>query len=96
MKVNYAIVRGKLPFPVDMLRYDKCYPATEQDSMLILQSIEREWPGEFKITEISVGIIFEKGTSLTIARWESFGWTALHKERNMLYVDFLDSRRGVR
>lgn len=33
------IVRGSVSFPIDMLRYDHCFPDTEQDSHQITETI---------------------------------------------------------
>lgn len=59
-------VEGRGPFPIDMLRYDQCWPKTEIDSGKITRTFQRS--GVFTWT------IRLKGTRPpTIDRWESFG-----------------------
>ena len=66
-------VEGLAPFPVDMLRYDACYPATEADSGRIERLGE---PGN--TDRVRVTVAKSAGTAhaflWTPARWESFGW----------------------
>jgi hypothetical protein len=38
---SILVVEGTGLFPVDMLRYDDCRPAGEEDSYAIIKSIER-------------------------------------------------------
>lgn len=70
MYVVQVIGRGE--FPVDMLRRDQAYPATESDSDRIgwrvspLESLEKR----------CVTVIMPKFP--TSERWESFGWK-IHK-----------------
>lgn len=65
-------VTGALPFPVDMLRYDSCYPRTEADSLAITHT--------FDARSGAVTVEVEKLHSQkwnghpTIGRWESFSW----------------------
>jgi hypothetical protein len=59
-------VTGKGQFPIDMLRYDLCWPATGSDST----DIEHSHPSSTILHRIDL-----KGLKLpTAARWESFGW----------------------
>lgn len=54
-------VEGSGPFPIDMLRYDLCWPAKEAHSYHLLITDDRR--------------IVLKGLKLpTTRRWESFGW----------------------
>ena len=55
------IVRGKGTFPLDMLRYDKCYP---------LKSL----PTRRTDTVVDVLLRVDMDRSLTPERWSSFGW----------------------
>ena len=34
-----ARITGRGPFPLDMLRYDMCFPCTSQDAMTIRESM---------------------------------------------------------
>lgn len=64
MKTYKIIVRGTGLFPYDMLRYDQCYPATENDSQLLDSKAKRQ----------VVLFTAPRLTGATIGRWESFGW----------------------
>lgn len=67
-----ATVKGEGYFPLDMLRYDKCYPAGEEDSAAIAGTGERE---------INVVHVSELRFSVfTPARWRSFGWEIVNVE----------------
>ena len=61
---KYTVV-GKSSFPLDMLRYDCCWPRTQDDiTNLSVSAVDR------KDTRIQLtGIQFP-----THARWNSFGW----------------------
>lgn len=70
-----STVAGRVAFPIDMLRYDRCFPATEQDSVQIGHSLDRRLQasdGVYPAPLRSVRVISER--LLTSARWESFGW----------------------
>lgn len=71
-------VRGSGPFPIDMLRYDYCWPATEQDSGLIQcdRMTERMTRG------VRISRVVEQGKVPTDARWQSFGWTVFDVTQN--------------
>lgn len=60
-------VSGQRPFPIDMLRYDRAFPAHEEDSHLIESTMRYE--NENKLTVSIVGM--EKPNE---ARWRSMGW----------------------
>lgn len=63
-------VRGSVALPIDMLRYDQCWPATEVDAKRAAASIRFE-------TEGSVTIELRGPRRPTLARWESFGWRVI-------------------
>lgn len=54
-------------FPIDMLRYDACYPASEQDSAMIDDIREP------RVIEL-VAVHHSKAFTPTVARWGSFCW----------------------
>lgn len=55
-------------FPLDMLRYDECWPATQRDVELINHNIIDGRDNEsYEISVCST-------KPLTLARWQSFGW----------------------
>ena len=63
-------VQGKSNFPLDMLRYDLCWPASEQDSYIIGLShseVRSERPYRIHLKGLKPP---------TVARWNSFGWEA--------------------
>lgn len=61
-------------FPVDMLRYDDCWPSTSEDANAIHMNIakERRWdPVNDRVT------VTHTSKTLTNRRWDSFGWTVV-------------------
>lgn len=70
-------------FPVDMLRYDRCFPYSEQDSVKISYFLSRYIRDDVETMREMLG----KGIKLTsdhnfeptLGRWESFGWTIVDK-----------------
>ncbi len=71
MKLTRFVVDGKGPFPLDMLRRDRCFPATEGDSSAIAATIISR-----RITLYSV----QRSWNLTKDRWASFGWRVIEVE----------------
>lgn len=68
-------------FPMDMLRYDRCVPATESDSYRIANALTRDVDSDKMRIRLA-----SHGRDLFwlphLARWESFGWTvAIDVER---------------
>lgn len=71
-------VEGQGPFPIDMLRYDQCWPKSEgEDTGVIEQSIRSRpprqapqggWP-PYRVT-----LETDSESAPTYGRWESFGW----------------------
>jgi hypothetical protein len=78
---NFTVV-GTSPFPNDMLRYDACYPATQESVGEIEASRDSQeraarraegWKDKFEVDLRShVG-------APTSARWSSFGWRILRQ-----------------
>lgn len=57
-------------FPIDMLRYDSCFPATEKDAGEIHKNLTANGsPLKVKVARY----IDNKATKPTTARWDSFG-----------------------
>ena len=75
LHTHRAKVVGSGPFPVDMLRYDKCYPDTERDATAIVHSV-KILPLEDRPTSVDV---VQQHLSVrpnwTPERWATFGWT---------------------
>jgi hypothetical protein len=63
-------VRGKGSFPVDMLRYDKCWPATMDDAEVMAEVIAQPVVGK-------VDIKLTTCIQPTPERWRLFGWYVL-------------------
>lgn len=64
------------PFPIDMLRYDGCRPATEADSNKITASITDRNVESVELNRYIAG----KKEAPTYERWHSFGWNIQIKE----------------
>ena len=64
-------VEGTFPFPVDMLRYDRCYPADSESAINITYSNNHE-SGGLQVTLIAR--VESKQWKPTEGRWQSFGW----------------------
>lgn len=62
-------VRGAGEFPLDMLRYDRAFPATEADTAAMLDVANRR---EVRLVMVSEGNPFP-----TMARWDSFMWDVM-------------------
>jgi hypothetical protein len=63
------VVEGAGDFPMDMLRYDTCFPATEDDARrAALQN------GTRQVTVIGRSLA---GRVPTEGRWASFGWKVI-------------------
>ena len=77
-RIWHAEVVGSYSFPMDMLRYDKCLPATEVDSNTILESIEQPYEKMFKVEVYGKGI-----SGPTSGRWASFGWKVVSNDALM-------------
>lgn len=66
-----ATIQGTVPFPIDMLRYDECWPADESAAGKIADSIAD--PGKpWAITVQKVSTAKDSRTAWTVDRWESF------------------------
>jgi hypothetical protein len=61
------VVEGRGEFPIDMLRYDQCWPRREIDSGTIRRTNETR--------KVELMCINTTGRKPTEARWKSFGWT---------------------
>jgi hypothetical protein len=74
------LVEGSGQFPIDMLRYDRCCPATESDSNAINRQVK--WDGE-KTAKCHIELIRYSSAGKSgpnVARWASFGWKVLQVE----------------
>ena len=57
-------------FPMDMLRYDCCYPVSTDDAMNISLSFDPDFKDERPTINLYSPVMKEP----TDARWRSFGW----------------------
>lgn len=64
-------VQGAGRFPVDMLRYDSCWPQTTEDAYAIAEIMTRD-----TLTELR-RIKLRSNTRPTEGRWQSFGWVVV-------------------
>ena len=73
-KIFKATFRGILAFPIDMLRYDNCWPSTSEDAAKIHENLgSRGEEQEF----LNITVTSEQ--DFTWSRWSSFGWTRVLK-----------------
>ena len=69
-RLHEFTVRGRTSFPIDMLRYDSCWPKSEaRDSVAITASFQRI-KGVKEERQVTLTGLREP----TEGRWESFGW----------------------
>ena len=67
-------------FPIDMLRYDHAYPATESDSSRIELHEAHKEPTEIQVCAVTQ----TKVAPWTIGRWRSFGARIEHQTTQRL------------
>lgn len=65
-------VEGRGTFPIDMLRYDSCWPKSEGTDSHEVESTFRPRSGGITRKVTLIGL-----TEPTEARWQSFGWKVL-------------------
>lgn len=71
--MSKIVVRGRGPFPIDMLRFAEAWPADQESVSRIHNGITRELRGRYEVTLYTA----RKVTSLhLLQRWASFGWHA--------------------
>lgn len=82
--VQYAYARSLsgLRFPVDMLRYDSCFPALERDSSRI------GTPVEVGTVVHLTRVVGQKDLPWALDRWLSFGWELVEEPVRNLDVDW--------
>jgi hypothetical protein len=67
-------VEGRGRFPIDMLRYDDCWPV-DTDSCLAIESSQGDREPVGAMWRIQLNTISPTGPN--VKRWESFGWKVL-------------------
>lgn len=74
MKRYTFTFKGHGPFPLDMLRYDSCWPKAGSDVKQIEWSLD--WTEQRKERFVTL----EADNEPTIERWKSFGWRLVQSE----------------
>jgi hypothetical protein len=65
-------MRGKFPFPVEMLAEDRCFPASREDAQELLRSVKSHPPDEV----VGVTLVHQGSDAWTPGhRWHASGWT---------------------
>lgn len=68
MKAIIATISGRGRFPMDMLRYDHCWPLHSVDSQTILDTATEEYRNKVWTVQVASNV-----REFTKARWMSFG-----------------------
>lgn len=71
-KIVHAVVKGRGYFPMDMLRYDSCCPATEVDSEMITNTFSKFEKWEISVKKILLERKKKNVNYFTVGRWNSF------------------------
>lgn len=69
MRSSRFTVAGVGAFPLDMLRYDRCFPQTQVDVAAMSRVRGERVARHVCLESVSVG-----DPRPTLRRWESFGW----------------------
>lgn len=67
------IVEGQVVFPIDMLRYDRCWPDSSSDAIKILNSIDASVLHMPHVVTL-IMLCNDRDDKPEAKRWESFGW----------------------
>lgn len=71
---HFAVITTSSGFPVDMLRYDCCFPVAEADSRRIAESINP------RVEDRQVSILVSRFTESSEPRWTYDRWRAFQCE----------------
>jgi hypothetical protein len=63
-------------FPLDMLRYDCCWPRNSEDASSINLTFSERYQAE-KAAVVELSCEYHKDWKPTAKRWESFGWEVI-------------------
>lgn len=74
-------VRGRGEFPLDMLRYDTCWPRRGEDVHRIEPSYATG-EGDLSKREVNLAMYtpIKRGPFTTWERWNSFGWQVIKED----------------
>lgn len=73
-----ATVEVRGPFPLDMLRYNRCWPVSEEDVQAMIRSLASPPKQPYRVTLKALSRSAEHWAK---ARWESFGATVVATKR---------------
>ena len=76
-------VRGSGAFPYDMLRYDRCFPASERESAGLACPYHGPESSKRDVQITAVNYDGNNATAPTERRWNSFGWKVLDYDYGM-------------
>jgi len=74
-RISCFKVRGTGAFPVDMLRYDSCWPTDSASASAISMNTDGVRAKDSKRTVALATAMWP-----TVARWGSFGWKVVEEE----------------
>jgi len=74
-----ATYRGNRYFPIDMLRYDSCWPRSPGDVSNIALTFSPEFHND-TLTICVARIAARKSDAWTDDRWKTFGWVRVQEE----------------
>jgi hypothetical protein len=66
-------VRGSDLFPFDMLRYDQCWPKSQDDTAAMERTTRRRGGMESR-GPVEITLMTYSESRPTVPRWESFNW----------------------
>lgn len=84
IRIKYFAVIGSGAFPMDMLRYDRCWPVDSNDAAN-LTDYNSSVDLSLKRRAVVLGTVADRNTP---DRWSSFGWTC-----SGTYADSYDGAR---
>lgn len=74
------VVEGSHDFPIDMLRYDRCWPRSEDQAIAVA-------PYHFSQFREKRQVKLRGLNEPTDGRWESFGWRVVSFDRVVINVN---------
>lgn len=84
MHIRYFTVRGRGEFPLDMLRYDHCWPRAFEDAEKMSPyygPITPEAKADLSMRNVDLArhTPLKHGEVASAARWQSFGWIVIRE-----------------
>lgn len=76
MHLRHFTVEGCGEFPLDMLRYDTCWPSCSRD----VDAMTHHRPGEHRQVRLSTYTPRKRDLFTTPERWRSFGWPVVAED----------------